>query len=261
LKALLTQARDVGGEVVVIDDGSGDHTPGLLTRLARSDTALRWIRQTASGPAAARNRGMEVASGRIVFFTGDDMYPAPGLLEGHVRAHAVASRSAVLGHVAWDPAMRTSPLMRMMAPNGPLFNFAKLRRSRCRLHRFFYTANLSMRAEDLGSERFHEGFEGAAFEDAELGVRLERAGIRLVYRPDLLVSHRHALSARAMTRRLSALRTGRKLLSALHPELAPGLRGRAADLALEVFVRTWVPLEWLLHLGPSVPEDWTNDDI
>ncbi|MBN1425908.1 glycosyltransferase family 2 protein [Candidatus Fermentibacteria bacterium] len=258
LAEYLAQAGQVCAEVIVVDDGSSDGTRDLLDGISNTGIALRWVSCPAAGPAAARNRGVAMARGPLLLFTGDDMFPQPGLLAGHVRAHGTLRRAAVLGHVRWDPAMRVSPLMRCMAPNGPLFNYRKLMRSETGRYRFFYTANLSMTAETLGKERFHEGFRTAAFEDAELGFRLERSGVRLVYRRELVVRHRHAMSARDMARRLHTLRQGREYLSTLHPELKPSVMTRVAGRALLAAVKAWAPLESLLSLEPRVPKRWTN---
>ena len=56
-------------EVIAIDDGSSDGSGEELERLARSDDRLIVIRQPGSGwPGGPRNRGLERASGRYVFF-------------------------------------------------------------------------------------------------------------------------------------------------------------------------------------------------
>ncbi|WP_293699264.1 glycosyltransferase family A protein, partial [uncultured Agrococcus sp.] len=61
-------------ELIAIDDGSSDGSGEELERLARSDDRLVVIRQPGSGwPGGPRNRGLERASGRYVFFLdGDD---------------------------------------------------------------------------------------------------------------------------------------------------------------------------------------------
>lgn len=57
-------------EVIVVDDGSPDKTGEMV----RSDfPQVRYIRQEPNrGPAAARNRGIEIATGEIIAFTDDD---------------------------------------------------------------------------------------------------------------------------------------------------------------------------------------------
>ena len=61
-------------EVIVIDDGSADRTRHLVDRLRESSAAeIRYFSQPNSGPAAARNRGIERSSyGVVAFLDSDD---------------------------------------------------------------------------------------------------------------------------------------------------------------------------------------------
>ena len=59
-------------EVIVIDDGSTDHTASTL---ALYSDRVRVVRQTNSGPAVARNRGIEIADGQyITILDSDDLW-------------------------------------------------------------------------------------------------------------------------------------------------------------------------------------------
>src|SRR5690349_6129316 len=62
-------------EVIVVDDGS---EPPVCTW--SGDARVRVIRQTAAGPAAARNCGMASARGELMAFTDDDCRPRPDWL-------------------------------------------------------------------------------------------------------------------------------------------------------------------------------------
>lgn len=61
-------------EVIVIDDQSADQTPETIKQLQASiPLPLIYLRNDHNrGPAASRNRGIQSAKGRIIFFTDDD---------------------------------------------------------------------------------------------------------------------------------------------------------------------------------------------
>jgi glycosyltransferase involved in cell wall biosynthesis len=59
-------------ELIVVDDGSSDETPGLLEAYRG---AIKWVRQENRGVSAARNRGVsESSAGLIAFLDSDDYW-------------------------------------------------------------------------------------------------------------------------------------------------------------------------------------------
>ena len=56
-------------ELIVIDDGSSDETPSLISSYASS---IKYIKQNNKGPAGARNVGIKNSSGEFVAFLDSD---------------------------------------------------------------------------------------------------------------------------------------------------------------------------------------------
>jgi glycosyltransferase involved in cell wall biosynthesis len=65
LRSIQSQS-DPDYELVCVDDGSTDSTPGILLDWARKDTRIRILRQEAAGVIEAANRGLEACRGEIV---------------------------------------------------------------------------------------------------------------------------------------------------------------------------------------------------
>jgi glycosyltransferase involved in cell wall biosynthesis len=182
-------------EVVVVDDGSEDRTFEALTAAAAKDPRLRCLHQDGSGPAAARNRALASSTGEIVLFTGDDIRPGAGLVEGHVAAHAAKEAARfILGRTEWDDERPVTPVMRHITGfGGQQFRYAYLRDGLRLGFKYFYGSNLSVARQTLGatSGPFDASFRGAALEDADLGYRLMNRRQEIGYKADLLAFHDH----------------------------------------------------------------------
>ncbi len=93
-------------EIVIIDDGSTDDYASALSTI--QDPRIRIIRQENQGAGAARNRGVDEATGRyIAFLDSDDMFlphhleTMAGLLEGTENAVVYAPVIADRGADRW----------------------------------------------------------------------------------------------------------------------------------------------------------------
>ncbi len=73
LRSLMAQTVPAD-EIIVVDDGSDDNTAEVLASLG---AGIRTIRISNSGPAAARNAGLNAARGEFIhFFDSDDLAAA-----------------------------------------------------------------------------------------------------------------------------------------------------------------------------------------
>jgi glycosyltransferase involved in cell wall biosynthesis len=69
-------------EVLIVDDGSADETRAIVS--LNSDSRIRYIEPPHEGPAAARNRGIDAATGDyLAFLDADDLW-RPTMLEKQV---------------------------------------------------------------------------------------------------------------------------------------------------------------------------------
>jgi GT2 family glycosyltransferase len=163
-------------EVVVVDDGSEPPVQPALHEL-QTPFALRWLRQARGGPAAARHRGALEARGRLLVVVDDDMQVPPGFLESHRDAHA-SLPAAVIGRMRPDPALARMPLFeRFHAQMLERFvsDVAAGRTVLRGIH--LYTGNASFpRASYMEVGGFDLELDRS--EDIELGLRLERAGLK-----------------------------------------------------------------------------------
>jgi GT2 family glycosyltransferase len=168
-------------DVVVVSDGSTDGTDDYLCQL-RTPLALAVERQANAGPAAARNRGVALATAPLVLFIDDDVVAAPELVREHLDAHTRRPGQVVIGPmltpsdfrmepwVAWEQAMLAKQYDAMVAGA-----FAAT-------YRQFYTGNASLpRADFLEAGGFDTRFRRA--EDVELAYRLHERGLRFEYNP------------------------------------------------------------------------------
>jgi glycosyltransferase involved in cell wall biosynthesis len=167
-------------EVIVISDGSTDGTNAYLEAL-RSTIRVRWFSQANRGPAAARNAGIEKASGEFIVFIDDDLVPEPQLLGEHARSHREASRDVVvLGPLLTPEGFQMLPWIRWEQEMLMKQYKAMLRGDWAATARQFYTGNASLRRSHiLAAGGFDEGFRRA--EDVELAYRLANKGLDFVF--------------------------------------------------------------------------------
>jgi serine acetyltransferase/GT2 family glycosyltransferase len=184
LRRLLEQLDDqtIGTshyEVIAVDDGSKEDTREKLAGL-KTKYSLRIERQENAGAAAARQRGVDLATGKVIVIVDDDMQVKRDFLEKHLAKHTT-DRTVVLGRLRPDAKLSDMPLFeryyaRILAFKAEAFAAGK---AQVRGHDV-YTGNVSFsRKLFLEAGGFDRQFR--ALEDEELGIRLEKAGATFAF--------------------------------------------------------------------------------
>lgn len=86
-------------EIIVVDDGSSDNTGKVLDKLVDGDPRIKVIHKVNEGVSVARNAGIEVASGKYIFFFDGDDFMEPDTIEHMVSiAEKEGTDSVVYGY-------------------------------------------------------------------------------------------------------------------------------------------------------------------
>ncbi|MBI2821171.1 MAG: glycosyltransferase family 2 protein [Acidobacteria bacterium] len=209
-------------EVIVVDDASSDSTPQLLSRWNSHRYRLQRLRQEKNQkPAAARNLGMEQASGSFLLFLGDDIIASTALLAEHARAHSNhAGRVAVLGYTAWSSELKVTRFMKYLGEEGWQFGYSLIQDPSNLPFNFFYTSNISLPAplaRCVGA--FDESFGVAGWEDTEYGYRLQKLGGKIVFHKEARAEHQHPTTVQSFCARQYQVGQFAPHFYRKHPEL------------------------------------------
>jgi len=244
----ITQQQGVDFEVIVVDDGSEDHTE----KVVKSFKNVIYIRQKASHQGVARNNGAKKATGDVLVFIGDDILAEPGFLMRHADVHTLneGEEVVVLGYTTWDPFLEITSYMQFLESSGWQFAYHLLKpgfSDHPEPYKFFYTSNISLKKSLFDQEKFNTKFTEYGWEDIELGYRLwAKHEMRLFYEPNAMALHHHLVPDSALERRMQTVGRGAVLFEKIQPQVQVVPRGAKALL---IKIATHPALIWLSHLG------------
>ena len=203
-------AAGPGLQVVVVDDGSHADLLPVIRRHERT-LDLLLVRQPDRGfrAAAARNLGARVATGDVLVFLDCGTLAGQDLVEAHRRAHeraggaVVATFAPTYGYDVTGPDKRRLRDVLLSAPGAidlaPLAGVPGMDDYRTQKlldvqldgtrlavpWRFFWSRNVSVHADAFAAVGgFDDSYDSYGVEDIELGYRLYRHGVPLVWVPE-----------------------------------------------------------------------------
>ncbi len=168
-------------ECIVVDDGSTDDTHPIATQHGARVHSL----QEKHGPAYARNRGVEIATGSIILFIDADVCVHPDTLEKVVRyfdTHPLVD--AIMG--SYDDRPQDQGFL---SQYKNLFHHYIHQNSRWQASTFWAGCGAIRRSVFIEHRGFDETYSRPAIEDIELGVRLRSEGRNIHLTKDIQVTH------------------------------------------------------------------------
>ena len=174
------QSAISGYEIVLVDDGSTDGTLDWLQASAADFPHVKSYLQNHQGPAAARNLGVEKATGDTIIFIDSDLVVTESFLVAHFEAltNAESDRIFTYGRV-----INTSNFDSPTSEPYKLTDFSAA---------YFATGNVAISRHWLDKAGlFDRRFQLYGWEDLELGVRLKKLGLKLIKCPDAVGYHWH----------------------------------------------------------------------
>lgn len=209
-------------EIIIIDDGSTDNTQKILYQTAaEAPVSFKFFKHENKGPGAARNVGIKEAQGEIVFFTGDDIIATENLLKEHLDFHKKYHDVAVLGRIKWHPDIDVTDFMKYIMISGYQFGYEKIKDPMDLSYGYFYTSNISLPKSWFDKTGyFDEDFPYASFEDIELGYRMEKKGLRIIYNKGALAYHMHIVDLKSFCERQRKAGESGYIFYLKHPEIA-----------------------------------------
>lgn len=180
-------------EIIVVDDASSDDTAKWM----RERPTIRFAAQpTNRGISAARNFGIRMAQSEWLLFLDDDLFIERDVLEKHLQTHREQpdENVVVMGHTRYAPDTEITPLMNALWHSGrsPLIDPTLIENSEDVPFGYMHTNTSMSRAFLLRTGLLDETLGYG--EDTELAYRLNQNGMRLVFRPEILVDHFGILS-------------------------------------------------------------------
>lgn len=170
-------------EIIVIDDGSDNKTKEVLKKIEPAVDLL--ITQKNSGPSAARNRGIEKASGDYILVLDADDYFEPEFCEKAIRKFK--SELQVKMVTSYGQRFKEKPFGQTIIPVGGELKSFLVRNA---------SLGTMFRKQDWLKVRGYDENMKLGLEDWEFYIRLHENGGRTFVIPEILFYYRYKKNSR-----------------------------------------------------------------
>jgi len=207
-------------EIIIVDDGGSDNTEKMIKELNKqTNSNINYFWQKNRGPAAARNLGIKNARADIIAFTDDDCIVNPDWLEKMIEAFSKDKDAMIVGGETLPPKGRIVAVVGQGLTKNAFFDYVNGKKETI----FFPTCNAAFRKEVFKKAGYFDiSFPLPAGEDLEFSWRCFKKGLKLLYKPEIIVTHYCTPNLRAYARQSFNYGRGNyitKLKQPDHPEI------------------------------------------
>ncbi len=177
-------------EVVVVDDGSIEPLE-VITDKFKQQLNLIYFKQENTGPAGARNKGVEIASNQYLIFTDDDCEMDKDFLQAIANIFQKYPEAILGGHTI--NSLKDNIYSQT---SQDLINYLyQYYNSNYQKSQFFTSNNLALPTDIFKQIKgFDTTFPLAAAEDRDFCDRLFALDYPMIYVPEAIIYHQHFLT-------------------------------------------------------------------
>ncbi len=209
-------------EIIIVDDGSNDHTGDIVHSYKKQAVVpISYIRQENQGPGIARNTGLDHAKYDTVLFIDDDVYPNKDLVIQH-QQFLKKGYDVSQGILLWHPSIENDRLVQFMEQRGMQFSYDINKESKQINYLHIYTANLAVKKEDIvecGGFDQNLSEKRYAFEDTAIAYRLYKKGRRMGLNKKAIALHYHPQTIKSIVNREYKVGFSAGILKTDYPEI------------------------------------------
>ena len=171
--------------------------------------------------AAARQTGVEHATGDVVLLLDDDVLAGPRLVEGHARRQAEAPGRIVLGYMPTDvpPVRRAGDFATRLYAAEYEAMCARYEQQPGAILICLWAGNMSLWRSDALHVGLDGGYRMGYHADKEFGLRCQLAGLSAVFDRTLHARHTHSRDLADFIRQARLAGAARRHLARRYPHL------------------------------------------
>lgn len=173
-------------EIIVVDNGSTDHTPNVVEAAPRA----RYLLNPIPGVSISRQKGIEAAAGEVVAMCDDDTVPEPSWLRHMVEVLMADEHIALVGGLTINHGFKGVRVFKGRGKIGRNATITPLEDPTT--SDYFASMNTAFKKaafEEIGG--YDPFYRTGSYEEPDVSQRLKALGYHIKYVPESVLNHYH----------------------------------------------------------------------